>query len=97
MISPGKHSHPPTAQSIDAVRGSIRQGTAELASRFDAELGEDLAQVVLDRAHTDEQPGGNFRVRQAVPSNPRDLGLLRGELPIGRPGSALADRFAGGE
>jgi hypothetical protein len=39
----------------------------ELAAGGDAELGEDLAQVVLDGVGADEQPGADLGVGQAVP------------------------------
>src|SRR5829696_8431055 len=39
------------------------QDPVELTARADSELGEDLAQVVLDRALADEQPGADLRVR----------------------------------
>jgi hypothetical protein len=42
--------------------GRLRQGVAELAARVDAELGEDVAQVVLDRARAEEQPGADLGV-----------------------------------
>jgi hypothetical protein len=42
----------------------------------------DLAQVVLDRARADEQPGGDLGVGQAIPGQPGDLGLLRGERAV---------------
>src|SRR5215469_11019731 len=45
----------------------VRQDLIELAARVDAKLGEDLAQVVVDRARADEQPGADLRVGQAVP------------------------------
>ena len=48
----------------------------ELRTGLDAELGEYLAQVVLNRAHADEQPRRDLRVRQSVPREPRDLRLL---------------------
>ena len=50
----------------------------ELAAGGDVELAEDLAQVVLDRALGQEQLGGDLRVGQAFPGQPRDLGLLGG-------------------
>jgi len=43
-----------------------RQDAVELAAGADVELGEDLAQVVLNRARTDEQPGADLQVLQAV-------------------------------
>jgi ferredoxin-NADP reductase len=39
------------------------QDAVELAARGDAELGEDLAQVVLDGACADEQPGADLGLR----------------------------------
>jgi hypothetical protein len=38
------------ARLAEMVGGSFRQGSGELAARLDAELGEDLAQGVLDCA-----------------------------------------------
>jgi hypothetical protein len=67
----------------------------ELAARADAELGEHLAQVVLDRARADEQPGADFRVGQPIQGQPRDLGLLGGQL-YGALDGALAGGLAGG-
>jgi hypothetical protein len=46
----------------------------------DAELGEHFAQVVLDRARADEQPGADLRVGEPMPGQPRDLGFLGGQL-----------------
>ena len=46
----------------------------------DAELGEHLAQVPLDRSGADEQLGGDLRIGQAVAGQPRDLRLLGREL-----------------
>ena len=39
----------------------------ELAAGGDAELGEDVAEVVLGGARADEQPGADLRVGQPVP------------------------------
>src|SRR4051812_13944280 len=52
-----------------------RHGGLELVAGTDAELAEDLVEVVLDRARTDEQPGADVVVREAVTSEPRDLSL----------------------
>src|SRR4051794_37307992 len=57
---------------------------AELAARRDAQLGEDLVQVVLDGAPADEQPAADLGVRQALAGEPGDLGLLGGELAVGK-------------
>ena len=69
---------------------------AELAARGDAELSEDLAQVVLDRAGADEQPGADLRVGQPLAGQPGDLGLLAGQLLIASGGGALAGGLASG-
>src|SRR5437762_13652485 len=42
------------------------QGVCELGARVDAELGEDLAEVVLDGVLADEEPRADFRVGEAV-------------------------------
>jgi hypothetical protein len=88
------HHQPPGAPSTSADRtvrvasqsdlsgGSIGQDTPELVARFDAEFDEDLFQVVLDGACAQEQPGADLGIRQAVAGQPRDLGLLRGQLFI---------------
>src|SRR5580704_13221548 len=78
--------------------GGVRVGgqdLVKLAAGADGELGEDLGQVVLDRARADEQPGADLRVGQAVAGQPRDLGLLGRQLAGGLDGS-LADGGAGG-
>ena len=52
------------------------QRRAQLPAGADAELGEDLAQVVLDGARADEQLRADLRVRLAVGGEPGDLRLL---------------------
>ena len=88
------HHQPPGAPSTSATAqcdwlvaltlsgGSIGQDMPELVARFDAEFDEDLFQVVLDGACAEEQPGADLGIRQAVAGQPRDLGLLRGQLII---------------
>src|SRR5215469_14477021 len=80
------------------------QDAVELAAGADAELGEDLAQVVLDRARADEQSRADLRVGKTLAGQPRDLGLLGGQRITGLAGSrsgglrgALADGLAGGQ
>ncbi len=51
--------------------------------------------MVLDRARTEEQPGADLQVRQAVAGQPRDLALLGGQLAGGLYG-AFAGGLAGG-
>src|SRR5262249_40600524 len=74
-----------------AVARAAGQEAVDVAAGADAELGEDLAQMVLDRAGTDEQPGADLRVGQPLAGQPRDLGLLRGQRLTG-----LAGPRAGG-
>src|SRR5579859_6334107 len=95
--SAGSRSPPGSALREDRVApavlarpGGVRvggQGPVELAAGADAELGEDLAQVVLDRAGADEQPGADLRIGQAVPGQPGDLGLPGGQLASGLHGA----------
>src|ERR1700730_11935510 len=76
VMSAGPRSYPPGAQCQWPVAGFsaglarpdgarvARQDAVKLAAGADAELGGDLAQVLLDRAGADEQPGAGRRVRQ---------------------------------
>jgi hypothetical protein len=70
------------ASQPDLSGGLIGQDTLELVARFDAEFDEDLFQVVLDGACAEKQPGADLGIRQAVACQPRDLGLLHGQLII---------------
>jgi hypothetical protein len=72
------------ASQPDLGGDSIDQHTPELVARFDAEFDEDLFQVVLDGACTEEQPGTDLGIRQAIARQPRDLGLLHRQLIIAR-------------
>ena len=74
----------------------VGQRRAELPAGADAELGEHLAQVPLDRARAEEQLGADLRVREPVGRQPRDLRLLRRQL-VERLDGALAHRLAGGQ
>src|SRR5580700_3550758 len=82
------------ANAADGVPAA-GQDAVELATRADAELVEHLAQVILGRARADEQPRADLRVGQPIPGQPRDLGLLGGQLHDGL-GNALAGGLAGG-
>src|SRR5919106_6725674 len=62
---------------------------AEFVPRADVEPPEDLVQVVLDGTRADEQASGDLGVGEAVSGEPRDLGLLGGEVFLG-----LDDAFA---
>jgi hypothetical protein len=59
----------------------------ELAAGTDSQLGENLAQVVLDRPGADEQPRTDLRIGQALHGQPGDLGLLGGQRFGRRAGS----------
>src|SRR5262245_14514403 len=72
------------AQPLGRQRSSSlgRQCPVELMARADAELGEYLAQVVLDRVPADEQLCSDLGVGETVASKPGDPGLLsRERLP----------------
>src|SRR4051812_6693789 len=58
----------------------LRQGRAKLSARADAELREDVVQMPLDRANTDEKLRSDLRIRQDVPRETGDLLLLRSQL-----------------
>src|SRR5215475_9614580 len=88
------------ARSVRSVprRGCLLVGAnrpGQLAAIGDAELAEDLAQVVFDGAGADEQPGGDLPVGQVPGDQPGDLLLLRGEHLRGS-GAARAGPFPGG-
>src|SRR6266550_507079 len=67
---------------------------SQLRPRLHVELAEDLAQVVLDRARTNEQLSGDLSVRVSVRHEARDLSLPRRQLTKGIDG-ASASVFAG--
>ena len=52
----------PLHSPINGRQGSVGEDTIELAARLDAELGENLAQVVLDGTRADEQADANLRI-----------------------------------
>src|ERR1700730_13536693 len=70
-----------TTQSVWPGRLERRSGRVagkdpiELGAGVDAELEEDLAQVVLDRARADEQLCADLGIREAVVGEPCNLGL----------------------
>jgi hypothetical protein len=65
--------------SLGAVGAATAERAAELLAGANVELGEHLAQVVLDSARADEQLGADLRVRLSLGGEPRDLRLLGGE------------------
>src|SRR5580692_482462 len=72
-----------------------RQLVRQLGSGPDAELPEDLAEVVVDGACTEEQLLGNLAVGRAASGEAGNAGFLGGEVPFGvrRP---LSGAFASG-
>src|ERR1700684_654820 len=81
-------SHPPgdspCGQSDLAEDARLAgQHAVKLTARADVELGEDLAQVIFDRAGADEQPGADLGIGEPVAGEPRDMRLLGGELIAG--------------
>src|SRR5215216_3003198 len=72
LFSVGGRGEAPTV-ALDAAAD-------ELGARGDAELREDLAQVVVDRARAEEQPRRHLLVGGALGDEAHDLNLLRREL-----------------
>src|SRR6516162_7193678 len=66
----------------------------QFGARGDAELGEDLTQVIVDGAWTEVQLRSDLAVGQAVGDQPGNLELLRCQ-PLNRGQVALAGGFAG--
>src|SRR5580700_4173977 len=111
IVSPPRGRTAAAVHELPVVAGAGRPGTGglvwpggvrvagqdavKLAAGADVELGEDLGEVVLDRAGTDEQPGTDLRIGQAVPGQPGDLRLLGSQL-AGSLHGALAGGLAGG-
>jgi hypothetical protein len=60
--------------------GVQRRQPTKLAARVDTRLDEDLPQLRLDGAVTDEQLRADLRVRQAIASQSRDLCFWCGQV-----------------
>ena len=76
---------PSCPQRCQIKRGSspeLGDDSTELAPGREPELGEHLAQVVLDRPGADEQLAADLRVCPARRSQPGDLGFLRREVGL---------------
>src|SRR5437763_14660216 len=65
--------------SLGAVGAATIERAAELLAGADVELGDHLAQVVLDSARAGEQLGADLRVRWSLRGEPRDPRLAGGE------------------
>src|SRR5437879_10622529 len=79
--APRQPDDEPLRPGLRSERGRLgREHSVQLVARADIELGEDLAEVVLDGAPADEQPRTDLRVRHSVARQTRDLALLRREL-----------------
>src|SRR3954454_19045406 len=55
----------------------VRQRVVELTARADAQLGEDMAQVPLDRAGADEELRADLGIRAPIAREAGDVRLLR--------------------
>src|SRR5215471_20247007 len=71
--------------SLSSATASSRRAPAEAHTRevgpgSDPKLGEDFAQVIVDRAWAEEELCPDLAVGQALGSEPGDLQLLRSEL-----------------
>jgi hypothetical protein len=83
----------PVAAGVSALLAQRQPD--ELGTGGDAELREDLVQVVVDRARAQEQHRGDLAVRGAAADETGDLELLRGE-PGERAGVPCPRGLAGG-
>src|SRR6478672_8684609 len=75
--------------------GKVQRHGGQLGPGRDAELAEHVAQVEVDGARAEEQPGRDVPVGQALPDQAGDLPLLGGERRARR-GVAAAGGLAGG-
>src|SRR4051794_2523794 len=89
---------PDAVTPLRARKGEVAlgQGHPKLLTRADAELGEDVVQVPLDRANADEKLRSDLRIRQDVPRETGDLLLLRSQLAA-RLDAALAHLSSGSD
>src|SRR5215472_4619413 len=93
--SPSKTRHnSPSVRPGGYLLGVVKR-LSELGAAGDAELAEDLVQVVLHGAGADEQPGGDLPVGQLPGHHPGDQRLLRREHLRGS-GAARPGPRAGG-
>src|ERR671910_1522303 len=72
-----------TGEITGFAAGSVEGELGQLRSGADAELGEDVAEVELDRPGAEEQLGGDLPGGQPLGDEPGHLELLGGELPEG--------------
>src|SRR4051812_1255753 len=93
----GPPLRPEAAAPSDRLRrvGIERNGVAKLPARADVELGEDLPEVPLDGAGTQEETSADLGIRMPVTREPRDLRLLRREI-VHRLDRALSGALARG-
>src|SRR5690348_10543424 len=76
------------------ARVGAGQRVPQLPPGTDAELGEHVSQVPLDRPRAEEEPRADLRIGQPVAGEPRDLPLLGGQIVtrLGRPLAHLLAR-----
>ena len=75
---------------------AVENRVAELPSTLDVQLGEDLAEMPLNRSWTQVELGGDFRISPPLGSQPRDVRLLRREF-VARLVTAFADGLSRSE
>src|SRR6201996_5135943 len=93
--SRGRRPGPPRGRTLGTDRFGA-ECLLKLVARADVELDKYLAQVVLDRARADEEPGADLRVRESITPHLCDLRLLGGQ-PRGGPRRTGSNGLAGGE
>src|SRR5687767_14328421 len=91
MYGPAIRARDPVSGLVDARSGQA----AELPPGGDPELAEDVAQVRVDGARAEEEPGRDLLRGGAGGDLSGDVSLLHGEL-VGRLAGPAAGPFAGG-
>src|ERR1700753_300257 len=78
---------PPSASSTacSADEAALVGGDDGLDAVPGAELGQDVADVRLDRLHAQEQAGGDLGIGPAPGDQPQYFGFAVGEVGVGRP------------
>ena len=72
--------HPHGAHPITVSGDGVGKRASQLPAGADAELVEHVAQVPLNGARAEEQPGADLRIRQTIAGEARDLPLLCGQI-----------------
>jgi len=81
-LSARELSRLPTGRTV--ARPNPAHDGGRLGAPADAELLEDVVDVVLDRRHLDAQAGGDLLVGESLPDEAEDLALAAGQQHVGR-------------